>query len=887
MKIYYSPQYGHDAFMGLGERGILFDTAVLDTMGLLGLLELRLGLTDPSVPSAERNTAYYRAVSTYMKQNPDNVLFKSFSLSGLETAMACLHWRDTLALLGWDSRSPSPSRRLQALAGIEENFSCPGLPERFQRITEALSSDKGVLRGDTILLPCSMDIMHPAVRRLLVLLKEGGAIFGSVPVAEGSGSNLSKVRSLLLSGSRESVTLDEGDDSFKVLHFPSEVEALSYLAYQKEDSYDVWINPDNKAMDNYLRMMGRPTAGSVMGDSIPQTAQLLILGMGLFYRPLNVNTLVQWLYSPVHPLEARLRYPLAETIAAEGGFDNEKCRSLIDDYIDSVEDREKAQEQLSVFLPDLTQENDGVVSKDRLAAFTDALCAWAASYMHVLEEKDSGNLRIEQLGALCTNIQAFRLLLEGTAEDTLSYETVENWSSTLYDSGSYTQYIPQAGSRFIVSGPGRIAGISQRTIWMGFYNDAELRSSVSFLSPSEVRALRLEDFIREETALQQELPLAAFTHTSGQIRFVTVDRRHGSPVEKHPMMIRFEKQIANLDRFIESPAFDEALKEHVQGVDNATHATSYELQKADLIQWPDHISHTSMDLLIQHPLDYTMQNIADIQGSNVPAMADVKRTKGTVAHAVIQMLFTPDEGQRKKATDVLAVLDSAYPEVFDAQVEAHGAILNLPENRLERHQLKSELRTCVDNLLEILQDNGLSVTGCEHRVREHIRLLPGEQDPWVNGFIDMTLEDREGNPVVFDFKWTSSKRYYQGLLQQNISSQLALYQHLLQQEKGREVRRTGYFLMPEGRLYSREDFSGYFCEKVPTEDYGNLIEKLRNSYGYRRGQILSGHIENGDGMPLDVLDYGKDIQEKNLFPLHQGDDGTKDGNIFSNYPLFK
>ncbi|MCQ2147346.1 MAG: hypothetical protein MJZ16_07505, partial [Bacteroidales bacterium] len=61
MKIYYSPQYGHDAFLGLGEKGILFDTSVLDTMGLLGLLELRLGLTDPSVPSAERNTAYYKA----------------------------------------------------------------------------------------------------------------------------------------------------------------------------------------------------------------------------------------------------------------------------------------------------------------------------------------------------------------------------------------------------------------------------------------------------------------------------------------------------------------------------------------------------------------------------------------------------------------------------------------------------------------------------------------------------------------------------------------------------------------------------------------------------------------------------------------------------------
>ena len=886
MNIYYSPEYAAGSYLGLKDGDVLFDTTAVDTVGLVSLLELRLGIPSSEAAPAERNAAWYQAVSTYMKERPENVLAKSFELSGLETALACLRWRDTLALLGWNSSAPAPSRRLQALAGMERHFDCPGFPERVKAITSALSESRDVLSGDTVLLPCRAEILHPAVRKLLRLLSDGGTRLEYVPTAEEKDDNLSRLRKLLTSDSREKISLSEGDESFRIMTFPTEADELSYLAYMKEDSYDVWINADNKPLDNYLKMMGRPTAGSVMGSSIPQTAQLLILGIGLFHRPLNVNTLIQWLYSPVHPLEARLRYTLAETIAAEGGFRNEKCSRIIAEYLDSVEDK-TACDRVRTFLPDADAPEDGTVSRSRLIEFSEALESWASSYMHALEQKDGNALRIEQLGALCSNIQSFRLLLDGISEEFISFDTVDNWSSTLYEAGSYTQYTPQAGSRFVVSDPGRIAGIPSSTIWMGLYNEAEHHSSIDFLSPSEVNALGLEDFMREETELHEVLSMTAFTHTSDRLCLAVAERRHGQAVEKHPIMIRLEKQVRNLESFMETPAFDEGLKERVKGANNATHATSYELDRADLIKWPDHISHTSMDLLIQHPLDFAMQNIADIQGSNVPAMTDIKRTKGTVAHAVIQAIFSPDEGAKKKAADISAGLESSYASAFDAQVEAHGAILNLPENKLERHQLKAELRTCIDHLLEIMKDNGLAVTACERSLRKHIRLLSGEDDPWVNGFIDMTLEDREGNPVVFDFKWTSSRKYYQGLLADNISSQLALYRYLLQLETGREVERTGYFLMPEGRLYSREDFSGYFCEKVPTDDYSDLIEELRNSYCYRREQILSGHIENGDGMAVDALDYGKDMVEKHLFPLHQESDGAKSGNLFTNYPLFK
>lgn len=887
MRIYYSPEFNGNVFVGLKDKAVLFDTDIVDTVGLVGLIELRLGLQFDSVDSSEREAAYYKSVSRYMSAHPNNVLSRSFELSSLEVAKACLHWRDTLTLLGWDSESPTASRRLSVLGGIEKDFHCPGFPERIKAVIEALRQSGNVFVGDSIFLPCPIDLLHPAVKTVLELMIDGGAAICPLPKADEQNNNLSTVRSMLSDTAREKLTLNPKDHSFRIMHFATELDALTYLAFQSDDLFDVWINADNKTLDNWLKMMGKPTAGSSMSCCVPQTVQLLSLGVCLFYRPLNVNALIQWLYSPIHPLEAKFRYSLAELVASQGGLDNEECRRAINDYIEGAEDKKIAKAKVEVFLPNLSNENDYTIGRSELIHFTAELKSWASGFIHAIDGKEDSSLQSEQLKALISVVSSFQTLLESFEEDKLSYDLVESWISTLQAPGSFTQYPAQAGSRFVVNSPSKLAGVASSTIWCCFYNASEFRSSIDFLSPDEMESLHLKECPIRENQLAQCMQMLAFTHTNDAITFVTVDRKHGQPVDKHPLMIRFEKQIENLVDFIEYPKFDESLKVKIQSVQNATHEMEYTLTRPDLIKWPNHISHTSMDLLVQHPLDYVMQNIAGIQGSSVPAMADVKRTSGIVAHAVIEALFSPVDGKTKGADEVRESTDSSYQDIFESQVNAHGAILNLRENLLEKKQLKDDLKRCVYNLIEIMSENSLRVKWCEKGLHRHIGLLGEEEDPWVNGFIDMTLEDESGDLVVFDFKWTSSKKYYQGLLNQNISSQLALYRHLLQLETGRTVTKTGYFLLPEGRLYSREFFIGFNCENVGSEDDSDLVAKMKASYIYRRDQILSGHIENSDGIALSSTAYGREQDDMGLFPLHQEDDGSVSGNIFSDYPLFK
>ena len=258
-----------------------------------------------------------------------------------------------------------------------------------------------------------------------------------------------------------------------------------------------------------------------------------------------------------------------------------------------------------------------------------------------------------------------------------------------------------------------------------------------------------------------------------------------------------------------------------------------------------------------------------------------------MAHAIIEHLFAPREEQRcSKADEIAKRIDEEFDEQVRRQIEACGAILYLPENRLDAELLKEQLRKCLDVLLEILRDNHLVVTGCEHLVTKDMGLLKSDKGYDMKGFIDMTLEDENHHPVVFDFKWTSSRNYHRDLLTSNRSIQLELYRDMLGTEQRDAVERTAYFLMPEAQLYSKEHFEGINCTQLEPANKDNIVDQLKRSVNYRKNQLEAGRLEVAEGFPLGNIDYYNDTESQNLFPL-KAEKGTQVANIFSNYMLFK
>ena len=917
MKILFSPENSGHVFIGLNEQQPeLMDTMVCDTMGLVAMLELRMGIHVDEQTHNNRTVLYYKALSEYMKYHPDNILAASFKLSGLGTAEQALRWRDSLMMDKWNPEVSSGSGRLDVLAGTEEYFDSVGMSDRIGTILYYLNNkvEKNIFSDLEIELPCEKDLLHPAIGELLAALENlGAAVSYTAPESSGE-SNLAKVTRLLLSDTKGKIELTKGDSSFLIYRFTDENAANEYLSMKGDElDADVWVNSSNKAMDNWLRMMGKPTMGSSMAESSPQLVQLFVLGLEMMKEPLNIQSIISWLYSPMQPLGTYFGGILAEKIIAEGGYRNDNCHNMVNDYImgkytyhDKEEemqlsDMEKAKrderekkerEQLvKVYLPPF--EIQDKVETIRIKSYLNSLSGWAVSRALFLREKSNNEGWISQLQSLAQMCDTFNLLLDSSSMGNYAdWKQVDSWVSTLYKGETFMQYAPQKGSRELIDSPAKIAAHSKRTIWMNFTGDNSHQLDCGFLYPSEHKKIENNLTLwdeRKETDYHQMMEMKPFMMTDEQLILVVTDYVGGELAQKHPFMVRLESLIDkdNLKEFIKTPNLLEEEMENVGLVRNENVLSQIVFDHADLLKWPNHLSPTSLSTFVEYPLDFVLERMLKIVSTGPGSIADVKITKGTVAHAVIEGLFAPREGKERSTADEIEIrVKQEFEEQVRKSIEACGAILYLPENRLDAELLKEQLQKCLEVLLQIIRENRLTVTGCEHQVKKDMGMIKTEEGWDMIGFIDMTLEDENHHPIVFDFKWTSAKTYYRDLLTANRSIQLELYRTMLSAEKRDAVERVAYFLMPESHLYSLEQFNGLHCTQLQPANNDNIVEQLKNSFFYRKKQIDSGRIEVGEGFPCSMLEYFNDTDKEALFPLNIKD-GQQEANLFSNYTLFK
>lgn len=922
MNIIFSPEYSGAVYVKPSNgNDVMMDTVVVNTIGLINILELRLGLHYEDMPKQERVAHYYDAVCKYMVACPNNVMADSFKVAGLSTAKSMLSWRDELRSVEWDFDGEKISDRLAVLIGVEEYFrkldTCD-MPSRLHIVTDLVSLQKLDCSDMVISLSINREFLKPTVEKLIGVLETQGAKIEVIEGAIDKENNLSKVRKLITSKQKGKIKLDKDDDSIQIWKFADDRLACEYLSYNKMEDVDVWVNADNKQMDNWMRLMSRATTGSITADCTPQLTQLFVMGLGLFSNPLNVNTLIEWLNMPIHPIDKFFRSILADTIVREGGYRNEACRKKIEQFVEGnfvyldeeqkilseeeqkklrLKDKKKREKQVEVFLPSLSSAD--TIKTDNVRCLVRELSSWSHQRAHLMSEEVDNEQWVEQLMAVSGMCDAFLVLLGTVSDDTINYNQIDSWMSTIYEKGTYTNAIAEQGCRIVVDSPAKIASVVEKSVWIGVDGDASQPQECAFLYPSEKKKLvENRDIYLWDEKLQNEyyeqMMMTPLRMTNSQLILVVREQNGEEATLKHPLIVRLEQQVENIDDFICYPQIEKEERHNVDMVDKGEGVDAeLSFDHADKIKWPDHLSPTSIGTLAEHPFDYMMDSLLGITNDAKAQMADLKTIKGNVAHAVIEKLFAP-RGDKRCATpeEISERIDKEYEFVYNNILEAKGAILQLAENKLAEKLLHEQLRGCLVVLLEILKDNELKVTGCEQYVECQMDLgLPkaigedgNEKERDMLGFIDMTLEDTEGHPVVFDFKWTSWAKGYQNKLTDNRSVQLELYRMMLGKEKKDEVRRVAYFLMPEARLYSKEEFKGRHCKQLTPENRDNIVEQLRKSALYRKRQIENGVVEiNG---VYEELQYVKDTDAQKLFPLKKADDGMKEGNFFSEYKHF-
>ena len=926
MRVFFSFDYkGGTAYLGMKKQPLMMDMQVTDIGKLLDFLELRLGLHTITKSDTDRLVGYYKCVRKYMnahKEDVENQLYESYTVSPLATSREMLKWRDALAVCGWNKETPAPSRRLKVLQGVEEIFEeqdYTDISMRQQAIIERLKQRKGMMKNVTFVMPFDLELLHPVLKEIFALAVADGAKTErlNTPAITGD-SNLAKLKRLLTSQTAESMDLDPEDNSLKIWKFKDDMEAEELLAMLGEDRFDVTIQPNTKLTDNYLHMMGKPVTGSSVANSAPQIIQLFFTGVAMMARPLNIGAVLQWLYAPIHPLPSSFRYRLAERLARTGGWlpesieeEKDDCYHVVKNWVEGKKEAEmekpidkKEQEarqfKASVFLPDFEGGNKETMTAQKLHTFLTELAAWSRQRAVIIAQEDMDDLRITQLkrlAELCDTLKSLTDDVEPTAK--VAYSEIEKHMTCLYEPSEFVQYRAQATSRYTVASPGQIAAKADTMLWAGLHDFEPMLPATDFLTPTEVDMLKdhLKLWDKDDVRkLQQQTLLMPLLFCEKQLTLVTVGTVNNELVNKHPMMVRIEQQVKNHEELTFEPKIgDEQYVDVPALTDNARCGSDgmyTQIKRTDLIKWKKKESPTSIDHLMQNPLDYTMESIAYISDNGQSDLSNIAMTKGNVAHAVIQHLFyIPGDTQSGYAAAIKARVEANYKEVFNKVVETKGAVLLLQENAIERRQLFENLRECIDHLIDIIDKNNLHVAACEMKLDGNTFGTPDDETPTMGGYADMVLARENGQHVIFDFKWTTSKSYYQGLLQKNRSSQLAIYAELLSELTEDRELPTAYFLMPIGRLYSIEDFKSYWATKLNVNEgcEGDIINKIVAAYRYRRNEIMSGKIEMGEGMPLEELDYFTDTETYNLFPLKPdyNNDSVKEVNGFSSYNLFK
>lgn len=911
--LYFIPDKAGKAFIAPVEADTTWmDTSIVDTSGLVRYAEEMLAIHCKDEAFNVRLCRYYRLLRRWLGVHPDCVLSRSFELAHLSTARQMLIWRDELKMAQWDFRYDDSDSRLGALAALEAEETVAGLPDRLLNLVKRCqNSENDTFKNLRIVLNVDRNTLRPLLRLLLEAMEGKGAEVATAEFTPMRGDNLSAVRSLLLSGEKKKITLNTDDDSIRLLYFETAHDELEYLAVCQQDfKANLIVNDRAKETDNRLAAQRKPTSGSKI-TSRSRVLNLMPLALALYDEHLQITKLVEWFTAPVHPLPRRFRFQLAEAIARSGGYLNRECRDIVDKYINGdysyhderdkklseaelrrkeAQRRQQREESVRLFVPYL---QPGYRTDENAERTLTQLAVWARQRIHTLPDDDDREALATQLAALSDGIEILMLLFSDRDEK-FDLGLAGEWVRDIPSEITLPQHPARVGSVFNVSQPGDIAAQTPCIVWANMESGDMPAFECDFLLPAEREniAKNASFWSREDETRYRFLnSIMPFLFAEERIVLMYAGKREGEIIVPHPIVTRLSVQVKNIKKLISCPDTEARRTVEVTTVDNSFSAGEHRFEHAERIRLPQRMSATGLETFTLFPFDFLFERILNYQTAGLSSLPQLHTTLGNVAHASIARLFSPREGESGIGVEEIRKrVKEEYEEVFQDSINECGAIFRLPENRLEMNTLHYQLHGCINSLLDIISANSLRVDACEGHYSKFIDLhgsgIEEGQEDDLHGYLDMKLTDPKGRSVVFDLKWSGSRTYHQSLLENNRSTQLAVYSELLSGEK--DVI-TAYFVMPRGRLISCFPFKGRNVVTVDSINSDDIMEQLVNSFRYRCDQILNGILENGENHPIMELAYGLDSIECNLFPLpgSKDDEEAKGENRFSNFRLFK
>lgn len=840
MKIIYSPCYSSGYYIDLQKRrDSLLGLKVCGSNELLSELELRTGIVAMEQSEPERLVAFHESLS----KNVEGTTFEeSFKTDEVGVARQLMAWTDNLLMTGWTPETDVESDKLKALTKIVKGVVGKHVAQRWQDITTYLK-DHIIFQKDDVIEVHTEELIPAVIKSTLEQLANQATV---------------------------NYVVNEGDmpTSFKVYHFKTRDKAYQWYLSQPDaiKNVDVTISSDNCILNDMAIAMGKPTVNSKSQNSNPQLLQLFKLGLSLFARPLNVNNLLSYLLIPGNPVGG-VSYKLAKVLTKEGGV-NEEWQKVIDEYDfteadEKGEQKDKSQERLQFLMmmeKDYPAEN--ILVSD-IRVYTEKLAHWCDKQLRSPYTDDE---RKEQLVVLASFCRSLLLILP--ADGYISSELLLTHVDGIYRPQSFTHMKAQKGSPDVVSYITQLVDKVEKVCWLGCIGGSSSVYPFDFLNTKEIEALQQFGINIPSKSVfytQQHQILLEALRNIHQLVLVTWEFDGNARQEVHPLITELNFRYQN--EWNRHVIIDEApkLQPDKDDIVKIDPKTVYQLSNQLALIKREKESYSSITMMIQHPFDYTASYLLKLHEPQIGQLPDLDTTKGLVAHRFVELLV-------KKYGDQMAVeykrlQREEISDMMDDAIQQKGAVLFLPEYKLECQQFKSILNDSVSVLSGIIQELHLKPLDSEVEMNVNLKAIGA-----FNAEVDLVLKNDKDEYVIFDFKWSEGKTY-PNKLEENKSIQLELYKEALTLHygPGSKIAGVAYYLFPKMTLYTvdfPESDHIHHVQRKTEDDNRTLLDEIKNSYVYRRSELDRGEIEESELTEIGKIAYtSANNADKPLFPL--------------------
>ena len=354
--------------------------------------------------------------------------------------------------------------------------------------------------------------------------------------------------------------------------------------------------------------------------------------------------------------------------------------------------------------------------------------------------------------------------------------------------------------------------IPKRLVWLDCAGNGITPDPYDFLTSEERKALDIIDMETRSATQMQWL----YTTLNNIKEWVLVSPKYhmGESLGVHPIITTLEqckdfyKTACTKGQKIKLPQTEPSQVEKLEPIGIIS------IDKDVLSKiLPPSDSYSAIDTLVNAPLDYVMENMGGLAAPEDDKEPNENLMKGKIAHKVVELLVNkkkPDTypfGEQAYSLDEIeSRFKDQYEKLFEKAMEVKpdsaecesAKFLNLPENKNMLAVFKEDAKESIKTLLDKIKKNGLKPLRSEYEFS-----TPFEPFKNTHGFVDLLLEDKQGNLVIFDLKWsTQDKAYKESIEKKGEAYQLYMYKHAVEEQTGKTVAWYAYYLFPKMELYT-------------------------------------------------------------------------------------